>query len=323
MFYSEIIKNNSAMTNKKNFLCILSILVALFLGSCNHMGNKQEDDSLNIELVLQRYLDALINGNADTISKYFYKDAQKHIVKFSEYENFDSFVEDILVNQAKLEKEKNDKNGFRHFYQIERRVDQINIKGYEITTFVVTNNLVQGSKNIADTIRIIAFQKASEIEFITISDKIETFLSYKFSKSEIETILNSALEGKYENYLTDINTQLFKEQVWLLEAMGNSVDKLVKIDRVKNDLIRDGFGELPQTFLYLPSYKKIQISSIAGASKLVDLSLSAKTITLPFQKLDNNINYEIEESGIGMYYLYLYYTDGKDNLVFAYHSYSK
>ena len=311
---------------------LIQIIVILFLAACSQESTTskyqvEENAQINnnFESSLQEYLVGLINGEKEIISKYFYKDAVKHFNKYTNYEfKINEFIEEHITQSALKAKKIYEEKGVKHFYKIEREINNIIMNDYLISAFLVSDNVVLGEKSIRDTIRVLGFKKGCDIEFITISESIENILLYRFNKGDVQEILNTAFEGGYFDFLQKMNDEIFKEYEWRLEAIGKSKDDLFTYnDKLKTKMLSEGLGEIPKKIEFSSSKNRLKLTSLKGKKKFTNYSLSSETIQLPLDEMTSNFKYTIKESGLGVYYFDLYMSGNNQEVVLAYQGYEK
>ena len=311
---------------------LIQIIIIFIFASCNQGGetskyNAEEkaNSNLKIETTLQEYLDALINGKKETISKYFYKDAVRHLSKYADYEfKIDEFIEENIIQPALKAKKLYEEKGVRHYYEIEDEINNMEMNNYLISSFLVTDNLVLGEKSIKDTTRFLSFQKGSDVEFIAISEGIENILLYRFNEDEVQKILNTAFEGNYSDFLKKINDETFKEYEWRLEALGQNKDNLFTYNnKLKAKMLSVSKGEIFEKIEFSNLKNNLELISLEGDIKIANYFLSSETIELSIDGMTNKLKYTIKESGIGVYYLNLYLHENNQELVLAYKGYEK
>lgn len=311
-----------------NYKILFCILFLCFI-ACDNTGTQSETysvinnsnlDEEKIESVLQNYLDALINGDKEIISQMHYSDIKKHFNKYSSRnDKLEDVIEEHMVKPALVAKKRLEEEGITQYYKIERKIGEQKINDYTISSFLVTKNLTLGDRALRDTIRMIAFNSGSKIEFMSASEGAESILSYRFDELEINQILQFAFEGKYGNLKKKINRPIFQNYDWKLEAIGSSQETLRKYNAgLKGEIISIGLGDIPENMMF-SNGTKFDLYSVSGDKRRVELDIKEDYI----YGIDNphGNRYDISESGIGLYYFDLFVEIINEEIVFVYKGY--
>lgn len=306
---------------------ILSFFLSLFfVCSCsndstspNNYGKDLEFEE--VETSLNVFLNGLLNGDIEVIEKYFYEDVFKHLNKYSE-PGFDSktyMIESVKLRAIQAKQHFSEKN-IRHSYKILRKIDRIRIREFDIFFFQVTESFVSESSSEIDTLQFIGLKKNTTLQFLSVSEGIENILSYAFNPNEISLVLNTALEGGYNEFLGRINNNLFKSHIWQLEAygLGNS-DNLIEFnEELKLTFVDNGAIDLPQKFRLFNSAGDFEITDMAGGVRVEAISLSHDKIEFSVDGLTEKFNFKIRESGVNLYYLDLELESNGKRVFFVY-----
>tara|TARA_Y100000385_G_scaffold288092_1_gene353838 strand:+ start:1081 stop:2049 length:969 start_codon:yes stop_codon:yes gene_type:complete len=278
---------------------------------------------LNVRASLQEYLNALLIGEKDTLSKYFFKDILKYINSESVFKlKIDDIIDGIIAPALKAQKTFSE-GGAQQFYKIEGLMDSVVINEYLVSMYLVSHNITLDSKSLRDTMSMLAIQKAEVLEFLSVTEDAKDVLSYKFTNQEIEQILAFS-DPEYFNSFEKINDRIFKNNEWTLVAFGQG-EKLVKYkDDVEIEFLNQDLGGIIQTIQYLEESNELKLISLNGEIQTVKYSLDEYEIYIPIEGLnDNNIEYSIESHDEGPPTFTMHLFEKKNTVDLIYEGYEK
>jgi hypothetical protein len=285
-------------------------------GSTNQSNAISQDSLIRTKIVsaINEYNEGILKKDVSVVKKFLYKDVYTWYNKFSEepitidefaeiyaQPNFSSLPIDSALSIDSL------------LFIGKKDLGEFNIYSYRCS-------IVSNKKERTTSTReyIMAFYKAGSVELLAPSVEAIEVLKLKFSYSDVVDLLNLATEGNFKNELIDYNKDLLSSSKWQLVAIGLTKERQVNLDKLSYiGLSQNELYLLPQT-LRIESNNTKLAGMINSTSYRIPLDIDERHMNLPFGSTFQNVEYEISENGIDVFYLDIEYNSNNRKLYLLY-----